>query len=152
MLARLQRLPGVRLEIAEVEIAGVEEVDRQLLELARRRGGKVVTNDYSLNKLAELAGVAVLNVNELASAVRSAVLPGEALTVQVLREGKEPGQGVAYLDDGTMIVIEQGKRSIGQAVDVVVTSVLQTPAGRMVFTRTRDDAPSAVEARERADA
>ncbi|OLB51181.1 MAG: hypothetical protein AUH99_08175 [Candidatus Rokubacteria bacterium 13_2_20CM_2_70_11] len=152
VLARLQRLPGVRLEIAEVEIAGVDEVDRQLLELARRRGGKVVTNDYSLNKLAELAGVAVLNVNELASAVRSAVLPGEALTVQVLREGKEPGQGVAYLDDGTMIVIEQGKRSIGQAVDVVVMSVLQTPAGRMVFTRTRDDAPSAVEARERADA
>jgi uncharacterized protein YacL len=152
VLGRLQRMPGVRVEIAEVEFPDVEEVDRKLLELARTRGGKVVTNDYSLNKLAELAGVAVLNVNELANAVKPAVLPGEAMTVQVLREGKEPGQGVAYLDDGTMVVIEQAKRSIGQAVDVVVTSVLQTPAGRMIFTRTRDDAPSAVAAPERADA
>jgi uncharacterized protein YacL len=152
VLARLQRLPGVRVEIAEVESGGAEEVDPKLLELARRRGGKLVTNDYNLNRLAEVVGVAVLNVNELANAMKPVVLPGEAMTVQVLREGKESGQGVAYLDDGTMVVIEQGKRLIGQAIDVVVTSVLQTPAGRMIFTRTRDDTPSAVAAKERADA
>src|SRR5438046_2876295 len=152
VLGGLQRIPGLTVEIAEVDIAGVEDVDRKLLELARRRGGRIVTNDYNLNKLAELAGVAVLNVNELANAVKPVMLPGEAMTVQVLREGKESGQGVGYLDDGTMVVIEQGRRYIGQALDVVVTSVLQTPAGRMIFTRPRDDAPSAVTAPERADA
>src|SRR5437899_71318 len=93
--------------------AGVEDVDRKLLELARRRGGRIGTNDYNLSKLAELAGVAVLNVNELANAVKPVMLPGEAMTVQVLREGKESGQGVGYLDDGTMVVIEQGRRHIG---------------------------------------
>jgi uncharacterized protein YacL len=147
VLARLQRTSGLRVELAEVDVAGVEEADRKLLALARTRGGRVVTNDYNLNKLAEAAGVAVLNVNELANAVKPVVLPGEAMTVQVLREGKEPGQGVAYLDDGTMVVVEQGKRCIGQALDVVVTSVLQTPAGRMIFTRPRDDAPSAAQDR-----
>src|SRR3989475_2212691 len=152
VLGRLQRIPGLTVEIAEVDIAGVEDVDLKLLELARRRGGRIVTNDYNLNKLAELAGVAVLNVNELANAVKPVMLPGEAMTVQVLREGKESGQGVGYLDDGTMVVIEQGRRYIGHALDVVVTSVLQTPAGRMIFTRPRDDAPSAVTAPERADA
>src|SRR5213083_1843219 len=153
VLGRLQRIPGLTVEIAEVDIAGVEDVDRKLLELARRRGGRIVTNDYNLNKLAELAGVAVLNVNELANAVKPVMLPGEAMTVQVLREGKEPGQGVGYLDDGTMVVIEQGRRHIGRALDVVVTSVLQTPAGRMIFTRARDEAaPAAVAAPERADA
>src|SRR6266704_2227091 len=152
VLGRLQRIPGLTVEIAEVDIAGVEDVDRKLLELARRRGGRIVTNDYNLNKLAELARVAVLNVNELANAVKPVMLPGEAMTVQVLREDKESGQGVGYLDDGTMVVIEQGRRYIGQALDVVVTSVLQTPAGRMIFTRPRDDAPSAVTAPERADA
>src|SRR5205809_915972 len=152
VLGRLQRIPGLTVEIAEVDIAGVEDVDRKLLELARRRGGRIVTNDYNLNKLAELAGVAVLNVNELANAVKPVMLPGEAMTVQVLREGKESGQGVGYLDDGTMVVIEQGRRYIGQALDVVVTSVHQTPAGRMIFTRPRVDAPSAVTAPERADA
>lgn len=151
VLGRLQRIPGHIVEIAEVDIAGGEDVDRKLLELARTRGGRVVTNDYNLSKLAELAGVAVLNVNELANAVKPVMLPGEAMTIQVLREGKESGQGVGYLDDGTMVVIEQGRRSIGQALDVVVTSVLQTPAGRMIFTRPRDDAPSAVTP-ERADA
>ena len=153
VLGRLQRIPGLRVEIAEVEVVGVEEVDRKLLEFARTREGKVVTNDYNLAKLAEVGGVAVLNVNELANAVKPVMLPGEAMTVQVLREGKEPGQGVGYLDDGTMVVIEQGRRHIGRALDVVVTSVLQTPAGRMIFTRARDEAaPSAVAAPERADA
>ncbi|PYM39849.1 MAG: PIN domain nuclease [Candidatus Rokuibacteriota bacterium] len=153
VLGRLQRIPGLRVEIAEVEVVGVEEVDRKLLEFARTREGKVVTNDYNLAKLAEVGGVAVLNVNELANAVKPVMLPGEAMTVQVLREGKEPGQGVGYLDDGTMVVIEQGRRHIGRALDVVVTSVLQTPAGRMIFTRARDEAaPAAVAAPERADA
>jgi uncharacterized protein YacL len=143
VLTRLQRTSGLRVELAEVDVAGVEEVDRKLLELARTRGGRVVTSDYNLNRLAELAGVVVLNVNELANAVKPVVLPGEAMTVQVLREGKEPGQGVAYLDDGTMVVVEQGKRYLGQVREVIVTSVLQTPAGRMIFARPRDDAPSA---------
>ena len=153
MLGRLQRIPGLTVEIAEVEVVGVEEVDRKLLEFARTRGGKVVTNDYNLAKLAEVGGVTVLNVNELANAVKPVMLPGEAMTVQVLREGKEPGQGVGYLEDGTMVVIEHGRRYIGRALDVVVTSVLQTSAGRMIFTRARDDAAaSAVAAPERADA
>src|SRR5438552_3661458 len=139
VLGRLQRIPGLRVEIAEVEVVGVEEVDRKLLEFARTREGKVVTNDYNLAKLAEVGGVAVLNVNELANAVKPVMLPGEAMTVQVLREGKEPGQGVGYLDDGTMVVVEQGRRLLGQEVPVVVTSALQTSAGRMVFARPRGD-------------
>lgn len=142
VLQRLQRLGRVIVEIDERAVAGTE-VDQQLIELTRARGGKLVTTDYNLNKLAELHGVPVLNVNELANALKPVVLPGETMTVQVLREGKEPGQGVAYLDDGTMVVVEQGKRAIGQPLDVVVTSVLQTPAGRMIFTRSREEAPVA---------
>lgn len=142
VLQRLQRLPKVSVEIDERAVAGTE-VDQQLIELARARGGKLVTTDYNLNRLAELHGVPVLNVNELANALKPVVVPGEAMTVQVLREGKEPGQGVGYLDDGTMVVIEQGRRSIGQPLEVVVTSVLQTPAGRMIFARSREEAPVA---------
>ncbi len=145
VLQRLQRLPGVAVEIAQRGVEGTA-VDEQLIEFARACGGKIVTNDYNLNKLAELRGVPVLNVNELAHALRPVVLPGETVTVQALREGKEPGQGVGYLDDGTMVVIEQGKRFIGQPLDVVVTSVLQTPAGRMIFTRAREEAPLAHDA------
>jgi rRNA-processing protein FCF1 len=139
VLQRLQRLPRVAIEIDERAVAGTE-VDQQLLELARVRGARLVTTDYNLTKLAELHGVRVLNVNGLANALKPVVLPGETMTVQVLREGKEPGQGVAYLADGTMVVIEQGRRYIGQPLDVVVTSVLQTPAGRMIFSRSREDA------------
>ena len=142
VLQRLRRIPKVTVEIIELDFPHVAEVDQKLIELARARGGKVVTNDYNLNKLAELHGVAVLNINEFANALKPVVLPGEPMTVQVLREGKEPGQGVAYLDDGTMVVIDQGRRFIGQPLDVVVTSVLQTPAGRMIFARSRDDAPA----------
>jgi uncharacterized protein YacL len=101
--------------------------------------GAIVTNDYNLNKVAELHGVRVLNLNELASALRPVVLPGEVLRVHVLREGKEAGQGVAYLDDGTMVVVEQGRRHIGQTVGVMVNTVLQTAAGRMIFTRLAED-------------
>src|SRR5437867_961455 len=131
-------MPGLRVEIVEVDFAGVAEVDEKLLELAKTLGGKVVTNDYNLNKLAQLSGVAVLNVNELANGLRPVVLPGEVMHVLLQREGKEAGQGVAYLDDGTMVVVDQGRKYLGQTVDVVVTSVLQTSAGRMIFSRLRD--------------
>jgi len=142
VVQRLQRLPGALVEIDEVDVPGVTEVDRKLLEVAKARAAKVVTTDYNLNKLAELSGVAVLNVNELANALKPTVVAGEAMHVHVLREGKEAGQGVAYLDDGTMVVVEGGKRWIGQSVDALVTSVLQTPAGRIIFTRLRDEEPA----------
>ena len=138
----LQRLPAGLLEVDPVDVPGVAEVDQKLVEIARARGARIVTTDYNLNRLAELSGVGVLNVNDLANALKPAAVAGETMHVQVLREGKESGQGVGYLDDGTMIVVDQGKRWIGQSVEVVVTSVLQTPSGRIVFTRLRDDEPA----------
>ena len=142
VVQRLQRLPGALVEIDEVDVSGVTEVDRKLLEVAKARTAKIITTDYNLNKLAELSGVAVLNVNELANALKPTVVAGEAMYVHVLREGKEAGQGVAYLDDGTMVVVEGGKRWIGHSVDAIVTTVLQTPAGRIIFTRLRDEEPA----------
>ena len=142
VLQRLQRLPKVSVEIDEREVPGTE-VDDKLVALARQRGARLATTDYNLNKLADLHGIPVLNVSELANALRPVILPGETMTVHVLREGKEPGQGVAYLVDGTMVVIEQSRRHIGQPLDVVVTSVLQTTAGRMIFGRSRVEAPVA---------
>lgn len=142
VVQRLQRLPGALVEVDATDVPGVAEVDEKLLELARARGAKVITTDYNLNRRAELSGVAVLNVNDLSNALKPAVVAGEAMRVQVLREGKEAGQGVAYLDDGTMVVVDQGKRWIGQTVDVAVTSVLQTSAGRIIFTRLRDEEPT----------
>jgi uncharacterized protein YacL len=139
IVQRLRQLPGAALEVRELDIPGVDDVDGKLVALARSRGAKLVTTDYNLNKLADVSGVAVLNVNEVANAVKSALVAGEATRVHVAREGKETGQGLAYLDDGTMVVVEQGKRWIGHTVDVVVTSVLQTPSGRIVFTRLRGD-------------
>ena len=137
ILKRLQDLRSV--EIVEADVAGVSDVDAKLVELARQRGAHVVTTDYNLNRVAELSGVSVLNVNDLANALKPVVLPGESLRVQVLREGKEPGQGVGFLEDGTMVVVEQGRRLLGQEVPVVVTSALQTSAGRMLFARPRVD-------------
>jgi uncharacterized protein YacL len=139
ILQRLQRTPNVRVELHDLDFPHIREVDRRLIETARAVGGSIVTNDYNLNKVAELHGVRVLNVNELANALRPVVLPGELLHVYVLREGKESAQGVAYLDDGTMVVIEQGRKHIGQSVNVTVTSVLQTTAGRMIFGRLAED-------------
>src|SRR6266508_4329266 len=139
VLQRLQRLPRVTVRIEDQDFPQVREVDRKLIELAKAMGGKVVTNDYNLNKVAELSGVAVLNVNELANALKPVVLPGEPMHVHIVKEGKETGQGVAYLDDGTMVVVDHGKRLMGQTVDVTVTSVLQTTAGRMIFARLRED-------------
>jgi uncharacterized protein YacL len=137
MLQTLQALPGVDVQILDEDVAETREVDSKLLELARRRGAGVVTTDYNLNRLAEVSGIMVLNVNDLAKALRPVVLPGETLRVQVVREGREPGQGVGFLEDGTMVVVDQGRRLMGQEAAVVVTSALQTSAGRMIFARTR---------------
>ncbi len=142
VLQKLQRMPGVRTELHDLDFPHIREVDRRLIETARAVGGVIVTNDYNLNKVAELNGVRVLNLNELAGALRPVVLPGEVLQVHILREGKEAGQGVAYLEDGTMVVVEQGRRSVGQTVSVTVSTVLQTSAGRMIFSRLGDEEPS----------
>ena len=117
-----------------------DEVDAKLVKLAKKLGGKIVTNDYNLNKVAELQGVAVLNINELANAVKPVVLPGEEMPVTIIKVGKEPDQGVAYLDDGTMIVVEGGRRHIGETLTVITSTVLQTVAGKMIFARLRDEA------------
>ena len=113
------------------------EVDYRLVQLAKKLEGVIVTNDFNLNKVAELEGVTVLNVNELANALKPVVLPGEEMNVTLIREGKEINQGVAYLEDGTMVVVEGGRRHIGETLDVVVTSVLQTVAGKMIFAEVR---------------
>jgi uncharacterized protein YacL len=143
VLQRLQRCTRVRVEISDEDFPAVREVDLKLIELARVHGGRVLTTDYNLNRVAELSGLAVLNVNDLANAMKPAVLAGEVMHVQVLREGKESGQGVAFLDDGTMVVVDQGRKHLGQTVEVTVTSVLQTSAGRMIFTRPRTETPVA---------
>lgn len=139
VLQRLQRSPKVTVRIEARDFPNVREVDRKLLELAKATGGKVVTNDYTLNKLADVTGVAVLNVNELAGALRPVFLPGESMQIHLVKEGKEAGQGVGYLDDGTMVVVDHGKRFIGQTVDAAVTTMLQTAAGRMIFAKLRDE-------------
>ena len=137
VLNSIQKEKGVKVEIVSRDFDDVVEVDSKLVRLAQLMQGKILTNDYNLNKVCEVQGVPVLNINELANAVKPVVLPGEEMTIQVMREGKEQGQGVAYLDDGTMIVVEQGRRFIGETVNVVVTTVLQTAAGRMIFARMR---------------
>ena len=135
VLQRVQKMTNVHVQIVETDFPEVKEVDLKLIELAKRLSGKIVTNDFNLNKVAQLRGVAVLNINELANSLKPVVLPGEVLRVFVLKEGKEAGQGVAYLDDGTMVVVDQGKRAIGRTIEVTVTSVLQTTAGKMIFCR-----------------
>jgi uncharacterized protein YacL len=135
VLTKLQQV--MTLEIVERDFEDISAVDAKLVRLAQERGGKLVTNDYNLNRVAHVEGVTVLNINELANAVKPVLLPGEDLRVTVIKEGKEAHQGVGYLDDGTMIVIENGRRLIGETVDVSVTSALQTMAGRMIFARTK---------------
>jgi uncharacterized protein YacL len=119
-------------------VDGVREVDDKLVVLGKQLKSPVLTNDYNLNRVAELQGVTVLNINELANAVKSVVLPGEVLKLNVFQEGKEPGQGVGYMDDGTMVVVENGKNYIGEYMDIHVTKVLQTSAGRMIFGRVEE--------------
>jgi uncharacterized protein YacL len=139
ILSRMQRDPRTPIEIVDDEAPTVAEVDAKLVELAKRRSRVVMTNDFNLNRVAELQGVRVMNINSLANAIKPAVLPGEELRVKVIQEGKEAGQGVGFLDDGTMIVVEGGARLIDREVDVSVTRVLQTVAGRMIFAQPRVD-------------
>jgi uncharacterized protein YacL len=135
ILHRIQKMAGIEVIISDLDFPDVKEVDLKLIELARALLGPIVTNDLNLNKVAQLRGVEVLNINDLANALKPVVLPGEVMNVFILKEGKEPNQGVAYLDDGTMVVVDNARRSIGRNLDIVVTSVLQTTAGRMIFGR-----------------
>ena len=144
MLRKMQEELGPTLRVEDVPREEDAEVDVRLLRLAVAMGGAVMTNDYNLNKVAGVSGVPVLNVNELAGALRPAVLPGEEMPVRIVREGKEPGQGVAYLDDGTMVVVENGRRRVGETLDAEVTTVLQTSAGRMIFARVKPRETQAV--------
>ncbi len=143
VLERIRQLPYLDVEIAEEDFPDVPDVDLKLIELARRYDAKIVTNDYNLNKVASLQGIEVLNVNQLANALKPVVLPGEAMRVFILREGKEPNQGVAYLDDGTMVVVDGARRMINKTIDINVTSVHQTSAGKMIFGRYDERAESA---------
>ncbi|MBI3333624.1 MAG: PIN domain nuclease, partial [Candidatus Omnitrophica bacterium] len=138
VLGRMQKIPNIEVKIHEEDFPDTKEVDAKLVKLAKFIGGKILTNDFNLNKVAELQGVPVLNINELANALKPVVLPGELLEARVIKEGKEYNQGVAYLDDGTMVVVEQGRSLIGQTVRVMVTSVLQTAAGRMIFAKPEE--------------
>jgi len=148
VLHHIQKQVNVDVRIVDRDYPNVKEVDSKLIELAKEVGGKIITNDSNLNKVAELQGIEVLNINELANALKPVVLPGEEINVKILKEGKEVGQGVAYLDDGTMIVVDNGKRLMGKNVDVVVTSVLQTPAGRMIFARLKEESSRENKGRE----
>jgi uncharacterized protein YacL len=141
VVEKLRQSTAVQVVMDDGDIEPGGEVDAALVTLAQARGARLLTNDAALGRMASLAGVPTGNLNELAGALRAAALPGERLQVQVTREGKELGQGVAYLDDGTMVVIEGGKRHLGQSLDVVVTSVLPTSAGRMIFARPRGEEP-----------
>ncbi|MBU3188628.1 PIN/TRAM domain-containing protein [Clostridium bowmanii] len=138
ILNKIQKELNIEVEIWEKDFPNIAEVDSKLLKLAQVLNGKVITNDFNLNKVAEFQGVPVLNINELANAVKPVVLPGEEMKIQVMKDGKESGQGIAYLDDGTMIVVEGGRRYIGENIVVIVTSVLQTAAGRMIFAKNKD--------------
>ena len=133
MLAKLQRDSLVPVVITDMDVKNVRQVDDKLVQLAKQLNCPVITNDFNLNQVAQLQGVKILNINALANAVKVLVLPGESITVRVIDEGKEYGQGVGYLDDGTMVVVENGHRYIDQEIDVQVTKVLQTSAGRMIF-------------------
>ena len=135
ILQKIQKMSGVEVLISDVDFPEVKEVDLKLIELARTLSGKIVTNDFNLNKVAQLRGVSVLNINELANALKPVVLPGEIMKVFILKEGKEYNQGVAYLDDGTMVVVDNARKMISKTIDIVVTSVLQTTAGKMIFGR-----------------
>ena len=138
ILQKIQKMAGVDVTISDVDFPDVREVDLKLIELARTLQGKIVTNDFNLNKVAQLRGVDVLNINELANSLKPVVLPGEIMKVFILKEGKEYNQGVAYLDDGTMVVVDNARKMISKTIDIVVTSVLQTTAGKMIFGRFID--------------
>lgn len=135
VLNKIQKQIDITVKIDETDFTDIKEVDGKLVRLGKVCGGKLFTNDFNLNKIAELEGVPVLNINELAEALKPVVLPGEEMTVHIIKEGKEFTQGVGYLDDGTMVVVDNGQDFIGQKVKVTVSSVLQTTAGRMIFAK-----------------
>jgi uncharacterized protein YacL len=158
ILQRIQKMAGVEVSVSDMDFPDIREVDLKLIELARALQGKIVTNDFNLNKVAQLRGVEVLNVNELANSLKPVVLPGEIMKVFILKEGKEYNQGVAYLDDGTMVVVDNARKMISKTIEIVVTSVLQTTAGKMIFGRHIESvvaaqplAPSSATERERSD-
>jgi len=138
VLKRLKKHPHVEVEITDRDFPRIKQVDSKLIALAKELGATILTNDYNLNKVAQIQGVNVLNINQLADAVKPIVLPGESIKVSITKEGREKGQGVAYLEDGTMVVIEGGELLLGKEVTVVVTSILQTPAGRMIFAAPKN--------------
>jgi uncharacterized protein YacL len=138
VLKRMQANPKIEMQMHEgnlPELRDVQKVDERLVVLAKALSGRVVTNDFNLNKISQLQGVEVINLNELSNALKLVALPGELLTVKIVKQGDQIGQGIGYLDDGTMVVVEQGRQAMGQEVGITVTSVLQTPAGRMIFGR-----------------
>ncbi len=135
ILQKIRTESGLQVEIINQDFEDISEVDSKLIRLGQQLGGKIITNDYNLNKVSELQGVPVLNINDLSNAVKPVVIPGESMTVNVVKEGKEHGQGIAYLDDGTMIVVENGRYYLGKTIQVEVTSALQTSAGRMIFAK-----------------
>jgi uncharacterized protein YacL len=139
ILHRIQKMTHIKVRIVEEDFPKMREVDAKLIALARLLNAKIVTNDFNLNKVAQLQGLSVLNINELANVLKPVVLPGESLNLFVVKEGKEYNQGVAYLDDGTMVVIENARRLIGKNIDTVVSSVLQTTAGRMIFAKPKEE-------------
>jgi uncharacterized protein YacL len=139
ILNRMQKGDTVEVKVVDEDYPEIKEVDAKLIALAREMNAKIITNDFNLNKVAQLQGVPVLNINQLANALKPMVLPGEVLHLQIMREGKEQGQGVAYLDDGTMVVVENASRHLGQEVEASVTSILQTTAGRMIFTTLKEE-------------
>lgn len=140
ILQRLQKHADTPVQISETDFPDVKEVDLKLIELAKQLSGQLVTNDFNLSKVAQLRGIPALNLNELANALKPVVLPGEAMAVYLIKEGKEAGQAVAYLDDGTMVVVDNSVHLIGETIDIVVTSVLQTTAGKMIFGKKPEDA------------
>ena len=150
VVQRLQKIPRAQIEVTAEDFPATREVDLKLIELAKTTGAYIVTNDFNLNKLAQVQGVVVLNINELANALKPVVLPGEAMRVFILKEGKEYNQGVAYLDDGTMVVVDNARKLISRTIDITVTSVLQTTAGKMIFGKYDDRPQPASEGRSAA--
>ncbi len=140
VLHRLQKQTLVKVRIVDYDFPKLQDVDTKLIALAKKLNGKIVTNDFNLHKVAELQGIEVLNMNQLATALRPAILPGEQMGIKILKEGKEHGQGIGYLDDGTMVVVDDARKLLGKSVDVVVTSVLQTTSGRMIFAKLKEQA------------
>jgi uncharacterized protein YacL len=139
VLHKIQKMSNITVKIIDEDFPKIKEVDAKLVALGKMMSAKIITNDFNLNKVAQLQGVSVLNINELANSLKPVVLPGETMRVFVLKEGKEYNQGVAYLDDGTMVVVENGRRLMGKNIEVTVTSVLQTTAGRMIFAKAKEE-------------